>query len=334
MAIDHKRSRTEPEAAVDLARKLDTVKDFSRVRSVYMPADTEQADQVFDQCLADYIKAAGELGARIEFSILAKNEQYSPEIREHFRKLAEDELALPEQNHEVYEKLHQRDYDFWRANRRAVIHTLDINEKHSKHAQSIVKNFRQGMYSPNVDFHVGTIEDYLESRLIGNDDETFLDHAILDLPSTEKYLEILGRSIKPNGSLVTWNPNITQILKSVEVVRELRLPFLLERVLEMGAGGTTGGREWDVRRVKLKSAQVPKQSVDDVSQASSTDETISESDGLEAVASPKDDQEESADVEAPVTDEKAVYEMVCRPKVGVRIEGGGFIGLWRRMEQV
>lgn len=26
------------------------------------------------------------------------------------------------------------------------------------------------------------------------------------------------------------------------------------------------------------------------------------------------------------------WEMVCRPKVGLRIDGGGFIGLWRRKD--
>lgn len=315
---------TAPDAEADLARKLYAVKDFARIRSTYMPADSEQADQVFDQCLADYIKVAGELGAKIEFSILAKNEEYSSDIKEQFRKLAEDELALPEQNLELFEKLHQRNFDFWRANRRAVIHTLDINEKHSRYAQKIVKNFRQGVYFPNIDFHIGTIENYLESRLAETYGNVFLDHAILDLPDTQKYLEVVGRAMKPGGSLITWNPNITQVIDCVETVREQRLPFLVEKVLEVGVGGGVGGREWDVRRVKLRNSNQSRLAMDGVPKESVNE--IMASKGEEIV-------EDSADVISPTANDNARYEIVCRPKVGTRVIGGGFIGLWRRMEQ-
>ena len=34
--------------------------------------------------------------------------------------------------------------------------------------------------------------------------------------------------------------------------------------------------------------------------------------------------------ENPVSDDNG-WEMVCRPKVGIRISGGGFVGVWRRM---
>jgi SAM-dependent methyltransferase len=287
-----------------------------------MPADTEQADDVFDQCLADYIKVAGQLGAQIEFSILAKTEEYSSEVKERFRKLAEDEVTLPEQNKEVFNKLYQRDYDFWRATRRAVVHTLDINEKHSRYAQKIVKNFRQGMYFPNVDFHHGTIENYLESRLAGTHGNVFLGHAILDLPDTHKYLELVGRALRPGGSLLTWNPNLTQVMACVEIVREKKLPFLLEKVLEVGVGGGVGGREWDVRRAKLKNSSEPRQVPEEPKEF--VDE-VAASDGDEVV--------ENLEDKSPVLEDNARYEMICRPKVGARVIGGGFIGLWRRMEQ-
>ena len=45
--------------------------------------------------------------------------------------------------------------------RQAVIHTLDISWRHSKHAEQIVKGFRQGLYSHDIIFHVGDVSKYV-----------------------------------------------------------------------------------------------------------------------------------------------------------------------------
>ena len=213
-------------------------------------------------------------------------------------------------------------YQAWRANRRAVIHTLDQSSVYSAHAQKTVKNFRRGMYFPNVDFHVSSIEDYISGRM-STSDQPFLDHAILDLPSTDLYLHIVGKALKSNGSLVTWCPSITQINKCVAQVKQEMMPLLLERVIEVGLG-LSGGREWDVRMVRPRA----------LSMATPAFKTQ----GADAeAAEPAVHSEE----EVPISGEPAVqpavqdsgWEMVCRPKVGLKIAGGGFIGLWRKMER-
>lgn len=205
-------------------------------------------------------------------------------------------------------------YQAWLSNRKAVIQTLDISPAISSHAQEVVRNFRQGMYFPNIDFHVGGVDEYLSSRLVGAP-EPFLEHAILDLPSCHEYLEIVGRSLKPNGSLLVFCPSITQINTCVQRIKDKMLPFLLESVLETGAGAGAGGREWDVRLVKPRSFEKAKAAI-----AAESDLVEHE---RENVNNAEDDQK---------TDQG--WEMVCRPKVGIRVVGGGFLGFWRRMTSV
>jgi hypothetical protein len=43
----------------------------------------------------------------------------------------------------------------WKKRRSAVIHSLDISEKHSLHACTVVHGFRRGMYSRSFEFYVG-----------------------------------------------------------------------------------------------------------------------------------------------------------------------------------
>lgn len=205
-------------------------------------------------------------------------------------------------------------YNAWRANRRAVIHTLDSSARHSKHAEVVVENFRNGVYYPHVDFHVGSIEEYLSSRLTESNNEPFLGRAILDLPSTHLYMDIVGQALKSNGTLITFSPSITQVNVCVMHTKDKKLPFFLENVLELGAGIGAGGREWDVRPVKPRAilkaeaeAKLP------------TEEGEVSGDTLEEIPVPG----------APVAPDSG-WEMVCRPKVGVRTAGGGFVGVWRR----
>ncbi|PVH84736.1 hypothetical protein DL98DRAFT_558164 [Cadophora sp. DSE1049] len=193
----------------------------------------------------------------------------------------------------------------WREARRAVIHTLDINAAHSQHAAQVVKNFRKGLYFPNVDFHTGTIEEYI-SRRMAEPEDPFLDHAILDLPSTHEYFEIVSKAMKTNGTLIGFCPSITQINSCVLLTKQKNLPLFLEKVIEIG--GAVGGREWDVRLVTPRALKnesgEKKPAVDAVGEVE--DRKVSETSNNRG-------------------------EMVCRPKVGGRVSGGGFVGLWRRI---
>jgi tRNA (adenine57-N1/adenine58-N1)-methyltransferase len=162
-------------------------------------------------------------------------------------------------------------YRAWRTNRRALISSIDISPVHSEHAQKVVRNFRRGMYYPHVDFHVGKISDFLSSRLASNKEEPFLAHAILDLPDPSLYLGMLGKALHPFGKLITFNPSITQTLNSLQVVKDQRLPFMLEKVLEIGTGVGTEGREWDLRSVLPKSRQRNVMPADNISTRATKD---------------------------------------------------------------
>ncbi|KIM95131.1 hypothetical protein OIDMADRAFT_135039 [Oidiodendron maius Zn] len=218
-------------------------------------------------------------------------------------------------------------YGVWRANRRALISSIDASAAHSSHAQMVVRNFRRGMYYPHVDFHVGEIVDFLSSRLASNKDEPFLTHAILDLPDPSLYLEILSKALNPFGKLVTFSPSVTQTLNSFQAVKEQRLPLILEKVLEVGAGFGSGGREWDLRSVLPKSRQQNVKQIERHSTNVSGDTMLND----EETETSQTNSESEPDVEPWQDTSQEDLETVCRPKPGVRIEGGGFIGLWRRM---
>jgi tRNA (adenine57-N1/adenine58-N1)-methyltransferase len=237
-------------------------------------------------------------------------------VMKHSEPAAEGEAAFLEPDHQgitAEVKSAVDVYEAWKSSRRAVIHSLDISEQNSKHAQGTVKNFRRGVYYGNVDFHVGIISEYLSTRL-AESPEPFLDHTILDLPAAHSHLEIVGRALKPNGSVVVFCPSITQINTCVQLVKQKHLPLLLETVLEIGAGVGVGGKEWDVRAVKPRALLK--------AEAETRDSPV---EGESAKTSPSDEFE--------VKTEDSGWEMVCRPKVGGRISGGGFLGLFRRMEQ-
>jgi len=239
------------------------------------------------------------------------------------------QAELVRENDQVLEIRKQRTsgIESWRRGRRAIIHTLDISPEHSKYAQKIIRNFRHGMYYPHIDFHTGSINEYLISRLSESGEEPFLEHAILDLPGTHEYLELVGKALRPNGSLITWNPSISQVMKCVEIVRELRLPFVLEKVLELGSSVGVGGKEWDIRSVRPRALERLRDNKDETF-VSTKEGEIGET-GTEPIVT---DTESPSGYEKSSWEDSTGYEMVCRPKVGIRIEGGGFVGLWRRME--
>ncbi|TKX26150.1 tRNA (m1A) methyltransferase-like protein [Elsinoe australis] len=214
----------------------------------------------------------------------------------------------------------------WRASRNAVLHTIDISEKYSRHAEKVVAGFRQGMYAGNVDFHVGSVSEWIasEGQRRGHE-EPFLAHAFLDLPSIEDHLDAVSSRLLPDGKLIIFAPSVTQIIASYEKARKERLPLILSQVIELGTNGSSGGKEWDVRAVvprdKLKAKKptsvTPEQEGRAVSD-DTTSEEMAESDNIEQVSI------ETAKIE----DDAEDWKMVCRPKVGGRIVGGGFLAVF------
>ncbi|KAH8665099.1 S-adenosyl-L-methionine-dependent methyltransferase [Tricladium varicosporioides] len=228
----------------------------------------------------------------------------------------------------------QTAYQTWRDGRRAVLHTLDISGQHSDFAQNVVKNFRSGIYFHHVDFHVGLIEDYLSKRL--EDSPTpFLDIAILDLPATNNYLDIIFKALKPSGKLLVFCPNITQINECVLDVKKKVIPLFLEKVVELGASVGSGGRVWDVRPVRPRAyLKAMSEKAANKAVEGSFKRLQLGGEELEGNTSsvPSDVNNTSETQEATPIDDGGGWELVCRPMVGGRVVGGGFVGLWRKMD--
>lgn len=125
--------------------------------------------------------------------------------------------------------------------------------------------------------------------------------------------------------LVVFMPSITQIGDCVKLIRQQRLPFVQERVVELGIG-ITSGRHWDVRVVAKKSGADPSS----WGATAEAEETVPPSESDEAA--PENLGEAAVPPEEPVKEDDMV--MVCRPKVGLRTVGGGFVGVWRRIEDL
>lgn len=177
------------------------------------------------------------------------------------------------------------------------------------------------MYAGNIDFHVGDVSDWIaEQTSLRGATEPFLSHVFLDLPNADSHLLKVAPALHVNGMLAVFNPSITQITACVEAIRAHRMPYLLDRVIELGAGTI---REWDIRQVK------PRATLRKFITPDSPDI------GNEEVVRNSADEEGARDDELvedlAKQDEK--WAMVCRPKAGQQVVGGGFLGLWRRMEK-
>ena len=196
---------------------------------------------------------------------------------------------------------------------RAVIHTLDISERYSKHAQKIVNGFRRGMYSHNVNFHVGTmptwIDDQLTIRNLGTEvDQTFLSHIFIDHADAHLQLERAAAVLRLGGSLTIFTPSISQMMDTVDWIRRQSIPLHLERVLELGTN-LSSGKEWDVRSVRPRSWKSSNQ--------------------LDQGPVPQFEAHRMGDLDGREAGDDG-WRMVCRPRVGYMVAGGGFVGLWRK----
>lgn len=220
--------------------------------------------------------------------------------------------------------LQEANLESWNASRRAIVHTLDISSKHSKHARKIVDGFRRGMYSGNVDFHVGDISEWVAAQKASRKtDSAFLSYVFLDLPNADSHLANVASVLHVNGLLAVFNPSITQIVECVEIIRKQKLPYLLDQVIELGVGNI---RQWDVRAVK------PRATLKNVSPKVNEDHSELESPRQGAIDPVEGQLARDNELEEEASKQEEKWAMVCRPKVGDRVVGGGFLALWRRME--
>lgn len=138
-------------------------------------------------------------------------------------------------------------YEYSSDNRQAVVHTLDLSWRHSKHAEQIVKGFRYGLYANDIVFHVGDVSQWIDEQVsnrgLGPDENPFLSHIVLDMPSSSHHVEKAASVLHTNGNLLAFNPSITQIISIVKIVKQLGLPLVLSSVLELGPN-ISGGKDW------------------------------------------------------------------------------------------
>lgn len=239
----------------------------------------------------------------------------------------------------------------WKQKRKAILHTVENVTRHSYHAENVVRGFRQGMYWPHVDFHVGDMKNWIYEQLKLRRERTwntlhardggdeFLSYVLLDMPGVQKQLKHVHHAMRNGAKLLVFAPSVTQIADCVRVIREGTLPLTLENVIEVGEGISTG-RKWDVRMVmkrkpmdkasgeNMTSAPTPEADLETMEQTASHDGLEGESyDSTTLPLSSTHDDAPPDEGDAEVEDGPV---MICRPRVGERTLGGGFVALWRK----
>lgn len=139
---------------------------------------------------------------------------------------------------------------------------------------------------------------------------------------------------------------MTQIGDCVRQIKKDGLPFVLEKTLELGMG-ISGGRMWDVRLTSPRARSTDRRAVlegrmgkeigeKDVAtgEAAADEEAVTDD---ESDAGTLTETEEPADVESEAKSTRTIAPspedaqvLVCRPKVGERVVGGGFVALFRK----
>lgn len=223
----------------------------------------------------------------------------------------------------------------WRGSRRAVLHTIDVSARYSEHARKVVRGFRHGMYADNVDFHVGDVSEWVKAELARrlepqHSEPTaeepaepaapapFLNYAFLDLPGSVNHLEAVASAMHVDGTLIVFNPSVTQIAECIQRIKQDGLPLTVETVIELGQNSSTGGKEWDVRIIKPRALlrKETEKATEVKAEAASEGEDMTRN-------------EEQASADASKAD--GGWSTVCRPKVGDRIFGGGFLGVFKKI---
>ena len=179
------------------------------------------------------------------------------------------------------------------STRRAILHTLDRKALHSFAAHGLVRRFRRGIYLPTIDFHTGSIDGYLTTRLAEHGGKPFLSRAVLDLPAPEASAAPVVRAMRPNATLIVFSPSISQIAAFAAWSAKERQPLRLDRAAELptsssadyGVQECEGGRSWNVSTV------VPKDSQD------------------------------------------GELVQILRPRVGDKVAGGGFVAVFRKIPE-
>lgn len=224
--------------------------------------------------------------------------------------------------------------------RHAIIHTVDISSRNLKQARKLIREFRRGQYTNDVEFHASEVSAWIDQQMAlrGKNnpeiiDKTFLSHIVLDLPKTHHHLEKAASVLHVDGRVLVFCPSITQIIACIKEIENKQLLLELDQVLEVG-DGVAGGRGWDVRAVQPKAHLREEQKMQSVNpfqpDVPSTDR-IQGVLGVDERSSVNKTREQ--DRVAATFKEEMGWEIICRPKIRAVGTGGGFVGLWRKMRR-
>jgi len=222
----------------------------------------------------------------------------------------------------------------WKRERRAVIHSIDVKERYSKHARNIVRQFRRGIYFGNVEFHVGDIAKFINTRFTSkmedSNEEPFLSYAVLDLPSAMSYLDIITKALRIDGNLIVFNPSITQIVECRKKIYKEKIPLTFVKCVELGVG-MSAGREWDIRPAVVRATKNQQlyQGEHFIGKKDDEGYESAKKNGLGETAPIKEVEAQPQEMDEPNKD----WVMVCRPRVGKTIIGGGFVGMWSKKRE-
>ncbi|KAG5304617.1 tRNA (adenine-N(1)-)-methyltransferase [Histoplasma capsulatum G186AR] len=247
------------------------------------------------------------------------------ELPETKKKPVEEKKVVEKEDREAQAEIEglQREWDGWRAQRNAIVHTVEISPHYSQHAENIVRGFRRGIYVGNVDFYVSSVEKWIKEQVTRRSTnerspDPFLSHVILDMPSAHLRIPHVAPTMRDDAVLAVFMPSITQLGDCVDLISKQKLPLIQEKVVELGTG-ISSGRLWELRMATKRSSN----------------DTLSQ----EAIAEEMSDEtsEGATDTEAEDSTSLSKREktngdevLVCRPQVGARIAGGGFVGIWRK----
>ncbi|KIW47487.1 uncharacterized protein PV06_00181 [Exophiala oligosperma] len=230
----------------------------------------------------------------------------------------------------------------WKQSRRAILHTVEKVEANRWHAEKIVRGYRQGLYWPHVDFYAGDASTWIQAQstqrklstwnpFASTSEDGFLDYVLLDMPGVHTQLQYVSGAMRDGAKVVVFTPSVTQIGECAKAIQDSNLPLVMERVLELGEGISTG-RRWDVRMVMPRkhkdrskpSTTEPVAGVEMYKEppqidSNEDDDSIVEKAALEALG----DRLPEEQPDEPV--------MICRPLVGERTMGGGFIALFKKI---
>ena len=203
----------------------------------------------------------------------------------------------------------------YRSRRQAVVHSVERVAANSLHAEKTIRGFRQGLYWPHIDFCTAPVEEWVRRQHA--DRGAFLSYATLDLPEAHEVITAVSEALVVDGKLAVFAPSITQIAECQRVMLEKNLPLHFVKAVELGEGISTG-RVWTLNFVTPRARErAQAETASSTSNAENTDEDAT-SDIVEDSPAIPTDRASTGKV------------LVCRPKVGDRVIGGGFVGVFRK----